>query len=474
MRLVVSTSSVNYDRPSPIAHNRLITTKDIYLFLLLNCCVLSLTAQEKLVKIRPLQFSIAPSVGTNGLQPGSFTNQFSFNLTSGYSAKNLAFEIAGISNLNTNGTSGLQIAGLANVTGGNAFAGLSKKEANQKLKSGFNSHLSGIQVSGLTNIVVDEVFGLQLTGGINLGKNSMFGTQVAGISNIIYKFSFGLQVAGISNVSVTSMDGVQIAALINRTEGGLYGFQLGAFNHAGSTEGINSFESKNPWGVQLGLFNFAERMNGFQVGLINWAKRSQGTQIGLINIYRQGGQVNSRDGTAFGLLNIGQLGYLSVYSTELFALNYEFATGNAKNKRINLANKNTYWVNSVTYSRSPFSKGAWSMGYGVKKMFFNRSTVPGMMEFRFLSCGMDFQHVSFDSDNLTKSLSLLSRAKVEIGTRLKPKLYGIYIFGGLTYNCFWTDTDRTLAPSLLKWQIENNNQTFEFWPGFVFGVMIHG
>lgn len=453
---------------------KLIRTKNIYLFLIFNCCFFSLFAQEKPLKIRPLQFSIAPSLGTNGLQPGSYSNQFSFNLTSGYSSKTLAFEIAGISNLNTNGTRGLQIAGLANITGGNAFGGLSKKEVDQKLKNGFNSHLAGVQLSGLTNIVVDEVFGMQLTGGINFGKNTMFGTQVAGISNIVYKFSFGVQLAGLTNVSVASMDGVQIATLANRTEGGLYGFQLGAFNHAGSTEGINSFENKNPWGVQLGVFNFAERMNGFQIGLVNWAKRSQGTQIGLINIYRRGGQVNTRDGTAVGLLNIGDLGYLAVYSSELFALNYEFATGNGKNKRIMLAGRNAYWVNSVTYSRSPFYKGAWAMGYGVKKMFFNRSELPGMMEFRFLSYGMDFQHVSFDSDNLTKSLSLLSRAKVEIGTRLAPKLFGIYVFGGLTYNCFWTDADRTLAPALLKWQTQSNNQTLEFWPGFIFGVMIHG
>lgn len=453
---------------------KLIQIKNIYLFLIFSSCILPLFAQEKIQKIRPIQFSVAPSLGTNGLQPGSFTNQFSFNLTSGYSAKNLAFELAGISNLNTNGTRGLQIAGLANITGGNAFAGLSKKEVDQKLKSGFNSHLAGIQLSGLTNVVVDEVFGIQLTGGINLGKNALFGLQVAGVSNIVYKYSFGVQLAGLSNASVSSMDGVQVAALSNRTEGGLFGFQLGAFNHAGSTEGINSFENKNPWGAQLGLFNFAERMNGFQVGLVNWAKRSQGTQIGLINIYKRGGQVNSKDGTAVGLLNIGDLGYLAVYSTELFALNYEFATGNAKNKRIKLSSQNTYWVNSVTYSRSPIYKGAWAMGYGVKKMFFSRSTLPGMMEFRFLSYGIDFQHVSFDSDNLTKSLSLLSRAKIEIGTRLTPKLYNIYIFGGLTYNCFWTDTDRTLAPSFLKWQTNSNNQTLEFWPGFIFGVMIHG
>ncbi len=423
-------------------------------------------------RVRPFQLSITPSFGSNGLQPGSYTNHISFNLTSGYSAKNLLFEYATISNLNTNGTRGFQIAGLANITGGNALAGLTKKEVAQKMKSGFNAHLAGAQISGLTNIVVDEIYGFQLTGGFNLGKNAMFGTQIAGISNVVYKFSFGVQLAGLWNASVASMDGVQIAALANTTLGGLFGWQVGAYNHAGSTEGKNSFENNNPWGVQIGLFNFTERMTGFQLGLINRAKRSQGTQIGLINIYKKGTQTNTRDGTAIGLLNIGDFAYFSVYSNELFALNYEFATGNRKNARIKLDSKNVYWVNSITYSSTPYHLGQWGLGYGIKKMFFSRSELPGMMEFRFLSYGLDFQHVSF-SNSLEKSLSLLTRAKLEIGTRLAPKLYGVYLFGAITYNCFWTDTQNRLVPALLKISSKTEEYRLEFWPGFAFGVMLH-
>jgi hypothetical protein len=63
---------------------------------------------------------------------------------------------------------------------------------------------------------------------------------------------------------------------------------------------------------------------------------------------------------------------------------------------------------------------------------------------------------------------------MEIGTRLAPKLYGVYVFGGLTYNCYWTDSENTLAPAFLKQQTQHNNQTFEFWPGFILGVTIHG
>ena len=429
--------------------------------------------QKMREETRIIQFSVSPALGTNGLQPGSFANKFSVNLTSGYSARNLLFEVGTFSNLNTNGTHGLQVAGLANITGGNTFAGLLKKEKEQKLRTGFNSHLAGAQFSGLTNIVVDEIFGMQLTGGLNLGKNALFGCQVAGGANVIYKYSFGVQIAGLWNTSIESMDGVQISGLMNYTSGALYGVQLAAINSALYTEGKNSVEKTHPWGAQIGLFNKAETMNGFQVGLINFSKHSQGTQIGLINIYRHGKTTGTKDGTAIGLVNIGDVGYLSTYSTELFALNYEIATGNSKNRRVKLDTKNVYWENSLLYAHQPFHQGAWAMGYGVKKMFFTRSLLPGMSEFRFLSYGMDVQHVSFRPNELANNLSLLTRAKIEIGTRLAPKLFGLYIFGGVTYNAFWTDSSNTLAPSFLRISKQNENQLLEFWPGFVFGVMIH-
>ncbi|MFM8914417.1 MAG: hypothetical protein ACKOE6_16090, partial [Flammeovirgaceae bacterium] len=142
--------------------------------------------------------------------------------------------------------------------------------------------------------------------------------------------------------------------------------------------------------------------------------------------------------------------------------------------RIKLDSKNVYWVNSLTYSRNPFYLGQWAMGYGVKKMFFNRSDRPGMSEYRFLSYGMDVNHVNFSAGEITKSLSLLSRAKLEVGTRLAPKLYGIYLFAGVTYNCYWTDTQNTLAPAFLKISNRADDYKLDFWPGLVFGVMIHG
>nr|AIA10726.1 unknown Function [uncultured bacterium]AIA10891.1 unknown Function [uncultured bacterium] len=230
----------------------------------------------------------------------------------------MLLEIGGISNLNVLETHGLQFAGVANITGGNAYAGLQWKEIDKKKREGFEANLSGAQFSGLANIVLNNVFGWQASGGINLSKGALQGFQLAGISNTVYKYSFAVQLAGIYNVSVESMDGVQTSGLFNITKGGLYGLQLSAFNRAGHTEGINSFENSDTWGVQIGLVNLAGRMNGFQIGLINYGRRMQGTQIGLINIFSNGRTPETRDGTSIGLLNIGSSGHFSVFSSDMF------------------------------------------------------------------------------------------------------------------------------------------------------------
>src|SRR5688572_9116790 len=206
------------------------------LFFLALLVPMASPGQRKLNFIKPFQFSIAPSISTNGLHAGGYSNYFSINVTSGYSAANYMFEIGGISNLNENETRGLQFAGLVNVTGGNAFKGMQWKEADKKKREGFEANLSGAQFSGIANIVVNNVFGWQTSGGVNLAKGSLQGFQLAGISNTVYKYSFAVQLAGVYNVSVESMDGVQVSTLFNVTQGGLYGAQLGMFNKAGFIE----------------------------------------------------------------------------------------------------------------------------------------------------------------------------------------------------------------------------------------------
>jgi hypothetical protein len=446
-------------------------------------CVVALVpittrAQRKINDHRLFQFSLTPGLSTNGLHPGGFTNYFSFNLTSGYAESSMFLEIGGISNLNEHKTRGLQIGGLANLTGANAYAGMNEKEKELKIKSGFEANLTGLQVSGLTNIVINHVFGGQISGGVNIAKGALMGVQVSGLSNIVHKYSFGLQLAGLWNSSVQSMDGFQLSGLMNYTKGELYGVQISSFNKAGYIEGKNSYENDKPTGVQIGLVNAAKKMNGFQIGLINYAKRSQGTQIGLINIYRGGKDVGTRDGTAIGLINVGDVFDISAYADELFFTNYEISTGTRKNRRIkdDLTNKNI--VNSLIFSNSSngfiSDQKSWALGYGLKKFYYSRSDSPGMAEFRFFSFGAELLHVNYEAKKFTSDMNLLVRPKVSVGTRLHRKVTTIYVFGALTYNFYWTEGETGISPRFMEASKKVSNKLLEMWPGLSFGIHLHG
>ena len=421
------------------------------------------------------QVSLLPGISLNGMHPGGYHNYFSLNLTAGYAGSTRLLGLALISNADEESTSGLQIAGLANLTGVNAFAGMQRKEREEKVRKGFEANLAGIQLSGLSNVVLNNVFGGQLTGGVNISRGALQGLQVGGLANLVYKYTFGIQLAGLWNISFESMDGVQISSVANYTKGGLFGFQVGAYNRAGYIEGKNSYESDDPTALQVGLVNHSGKMNGFQVGLINIAGSMQGTQIGLINIYRNGTQAETRDGTAIGLLNFGNSGYAAVYANELFYTNVELATGNSKNGRIKSSLRNIYIQNALIYANDPSfldKHGGWAFGYGVRKFYFNRSAVEGMNNFRFLSFAVDALHINHEKKKLTEELSLLLRPRVSFGTRLHPKLKSIYVFGGISYNVYLSDSGYKMSPEFLESSAKVADRELDMWPGFSAGVHI--
>ena len=448
--------------------------RTLSLFLLIIICT-PVHAQQQTNFTSIFQLSLVPGIGTNGMHPGGYINYFSLNFTSGYSKSNYLLELGTISNLNTDETRGLQLAGIANLTGANAFAGLLPKARDEKIRSGFEANLSGLQLSGVTNVVLNNVFGGQVSGGANVAKGALQGFQLAGVMNVVYKYSFGVQVSGAWNVSFQSMDGVQLASLGNFTDGGLYGTQIGVFNFAGLIEGKNSYENNDPTGLQIGVYNSCKRMNGFQIGLVNRSRSMQGTQIGLINIYKNGSATDTRDGTSIGLINIGSSGYGAVYVNELFATNLEIATGTFKNQRIK-EDRNIYIQNALLYSNEPSfldgGEGRWAIGYGLKKFFFNRTTVPGMNNFRFISYGVDFLHVNHERSRLTKELSLIARPRVSVGTRLHPKLQSIYLFAGLSYNFYFAESDHSVSPDFLETSSTVRDYHLQMWPGFMAGVYI--
>lgn len=421
---------------------------------------------------RIFQLSLTPGLSTNGLHPGGFTNYFSLNLTSGYSARNYIFELGLISNLNEEETRGLQFAGLANLTGANKFAGLQFRELEKAKREGMESNLTGIQVSGLANVVLDRVFGGQTSGGVNVVKGALHGFQLAGISNMVGKYAFGIQLAGVYNVAVESMDGVQISSVFNITQGGLFGIQVAIFNKAGFIEGVNSFINDKPTGLQLGLVNHSKSMNGFQIGLVNISKSMQGTQIGLVNIYNNGKSPQTRDGTSIGLINIGSSGYVSVYASDVFLTNVEIATGTFKNHRINADLREKQIQNGLIYAMNPgflSENEAWALGYGLKKFYFNRSIAPGYHKLTFFAAGLDLLHVNHERKTITKELSFLGRPHISFGSRLHPKNKRYYIFGAIAYNVYHSAAERRIP---LTFSETSGNKPFQHWPGFAAGILI--
>ncbi len=438
------------------------------LIIVCSCSTLVL-AQHRKKDSRLFHFSLSPGISSNGMHGANLANVFSFNLSAGYTGKTRFFELAAVSNANELETRGLQIAGLANVTGINAYKGLSEKEIEQKYKSGFEANLTGAQFSGVVNKVLSNVYGWQSTGGVNVVGNALFGFQAAGISNIVYKYSFGCQLAGFSNVSIQSMDGVQIATLTNYTQGGLYGVQISAFNEAGFIEGKNGYENADYTGLQLGLFNRAKiRMNGYQVGIVNVAGRMQGTQLGLINIYKRGKDMGTRDGTAIGLINVDNTMNLVAYANELFPINVEMTTGNAKNGRISSESKTKYVLNSLIYANRgdwiADRNMQWALGYALRKYFFSRSTAKGGSEFWFYAYGASILHINEIKGKLSKDVNLLIRPELLLGRKIHPKISSLYVFTSITYN------GRIQKEGMHDGISSANNK---HWPGFSIGLMAH-
>jgi hypothetical protein len=419
---------------------------------------------------RIFQVSLAPAISTNGMNSEGYNNYFSLNLTSGVSSENHVLEIGTFSNLNVLNTRGIQIGGIANVTGGNAFARMLPKEIERKKREGFEANLSGAQFSGVVNLVLNNVFGWQATGGVNVAKGALHGFQLSGISNTVYRWTFGLQVAGLYNVSRESMDGVQISSLFNITEGGLFGVQVSLLNRAGFMNGLNSFDSDDPTGVQVGLVNMAKSMDGYQFGLVNISGPMKGTQIGLINIYRHGKDPQTRNGTAIGLFNIGAAGYFAAYTSDLFPVNLEIASGTLKNGRIKTEAYGKFVQNGLIFSNSGWlsSRKNWALGYGLKKFYFNRSLLPGYNHFRFIAFGIDLLHINHVPEKITKELSLVTRPTVMGGSRLSPKNKRYFFFVAAAYNFYNSKSDKSLDAVLER----GTGATFKHWPGFSGGVLI--
>jgi len=424
--------------------------------------VTHLLAQNKKPRLvhRTVVIEVIPGFGTAGLNPGTVSSNFSLNLFGGYRFKNEGIELSGLASAHVAGTRGLQLSGIANITGINA-------EVSPFLDENAEINLTGIQFAGIHNYVRNYTYGAQISAVYNNARN-LLGFQL-GMINRLRGFGIGAQAGLLYNWSYGSFDGVQAIALINETNNRLVGLQVGGVNIAGTIEGKNSDQGGKYTALQLGMVNKAATMHGFQVGLVNIAGKMRGTQIGLINIgNRRDTPAGVRDGTMIGLLNIGFFHSLKASVGELFLYNISLETGNLKNGNMRGQVWNKYITSEIEYGFSPIVNESYRRSYGVivHKYYYNRTTTPGMNEKWFFEGSLGLRYLqtdeeSFDPNNAYSSFGLGT------GYRLFDKL-SLYVVVQASLNYAWDDFSVSVPPTGASTIGDGL-----LWPGWRAGIQIH-
>lgn len=261
---------------------------------------------------RRAQFSVLPTIGTNGKLSASTEVDYSLNLFGGINAGVRVMEIGALFNIDMDTVEYFQAAGLFNTVGGPQQGVQLGGIANLN-----NNSFSGTQVGGILNVVRNDFEGAQLAGITNFTLGKQTGFQGAGICNFNVDTTEAVQVAGIANYASKSSSGTQISGFTNYAAKGYAGVQVAGFNN---------YSGKNTEGVQVaGFTNFAgNNFEGVQVsGFINVAQTMKGVQVGFINVN------DSIDGLSIGFLSISRKGYhvLEIAANEIFSVQAAFKTG---------------------------------------------------------------------------------------------------------------------------------------------------
>jgi len=432
---------------------------------------------------RGFQMSMFPGISTNGIYSGSYYNLFSLNLFGGLSAGTRFLEVGLISNSTTRGNTGIQMAGLANVVGANAFMNLSQSEEHELInEEGFESNQKGIQVAGLLNYVRNHGSGIQVAGLLNVVGGDFRGVQIAGIGNSSGNstngYSAGLQLAGFYNISNESIAGFQITTLFNYTNGQLAGTQLGLINKARIIKGKNTLPPTKAKGFQFGLINLSKEMDGVQVGLVNFGGAALGKQFGLINFFQKyptKEQVNK--GVPVGILNFGSKGSVfRLQFNELYTFNAEYTTGNCYNCSVAQSEMpfDARWQifnqNALILGYDPF-QDTWGFGWGFMKMRYNKNSMlptDTHNRKRLISYGARFLHLNRDM-SFDKSFNLLNRFHFEYGKRWR----GHYVFVGASLNYFLREEESGDVYNIRTAKIDSGKlfgMSTEIWPGYGIGI----
>lgn len=366
-----------------------------------------------------VQFSLVPTIGTNGMLSSSTVVDYSFNLLGGFNGGVRKAEIAGIFNIDVDTVQYFQAAGFLNAVGG---------------------YQKGVQLAGFTNLNNDSFKGGQFAGFFNSVRKDFHGAQAAGFGNLTVGKFDGVQAAGFFNVKGDSGKVVQLAGFSNYAGDNTNGAQIAGFvNYAG----------KNFQGIQLaGFINYARKdFSGVQAsGFINVATNVKGVQLSFININ------DTISGVPIGFFSFSRKGLhqLEISTNEFLPYQLAFKTGT---KRF----YNSF-IGAMRTGKN--SKPIWAYGYGIGTSV-NLSPKSSIF--------FDVQAISLQKAKFTEN-NFLGKLIVSYQYQLKKKLA---ISAGPSFNVYVVrqastqiGTDfRSIAPYNFYNKTSGSDNNVQMWVG---------
>jgi hypothetical protein len=353
------------------------------------------------------QISLLYPLGTEGALSSDYTYKISLNLIAGYCGGVKGLELSGFTGIIKNDVEGAQFAGFGNFVKRNA---------------------KGLQMAGFINTVKDTTQGSQLAGFLNYsGATFKGGAQGAGFANVTRGSNEGLQISGFANISKQS-PGEQISGFINVSTDSLAGFQMSGFAN------IDKGDLKGP--QIAGFFNYAKTIEAPQIGLFNYSDSvKRGVPIGFISVVKKGGlhelEISSSE-TLYGIVSfkIGIPAFYNIFSIGAISKNNELT---------------------------------WGWGYGV-------GTLHPLNEKWKLAVEIISYHLNEDewhTDKLNLHNKLQAKFKREIAN-------GIQLFGGISWNANITDAKKDGKMYIAPWKVFDRTVSGKtnviMYPGFSAGI----
>lgn len=368
-------------------------------------------------KIRS-QFSVLPTIGTNGILSPSMDVDYSFNLLGELIGGVNVLEIGGLFNAVWDTVKYAQIAGGFNFVGGPQFGAQVAGIANLN-----GSSFEGAQVSGVLNVTEGPFYGFQGSGFGNVVIGKIDGVQVAGFANYAGDSSDLVQVSPVANYVARNSRGVQVSPIINFADEDFRGSQVSL---------LSNYAEDGFIGSQTGLFNVTNEMTGTQFGFMNFSDSISGVPFGFFSFSRKG------------------LHQLEISANELTYLNLAFKSGT-----------NQFYNSFIGGAR--FGDGVaptWALGYGVgtsvrgggrNRLFFD------------LQAANHFREKQFDLALNTKlTISYQFRLADKIGLAIGPSanLFTVDLGGNHNSNYF-----QSLAPYTLYDHVTSGGVSLQAWVG---------